>query len=172
VRASGGYCFKAIAPDQSKYDTCQEMLYSVSKDDLNSENWKKQVSPYSWAEAMGKEFYYSISTQGHYTGGFLDLYAIDLATGNNAWNKQWAEGFGMPVEIYPVLADSEDRAYFARGSTVLGYDLNQMLDIDPSHGLIFSGNASNQQCNHSGGALAPAGLYVPSLSQLNLISVP
>jgi hypothetical protein len=171
--AAGGYCFKeATSSYQPEYDTCEEMVYSVDSADFNSENWKKPIGPNYRAEAMGKEFYYSVRTPNHWSnGGYLDLYAIDLAEGNRVWSKNWTEG-GMPAMIYPVLADSEGRAYFARGSAALGYDLNQTLDSDPDHGLIFSGAAANPQCNDGGGALGPAGLYVPALNQLNLIPAP
>ena len=73
--------------------------------------------------------------------------------------------------MYPILADSEGRAYFAKGLTLLGYDLNQTLDSDPEHGLVFSGGASNVECNYNGGALGAAGLFVPALSRLSLVSM-
>ncbi|MFA6336951.1 MAG: lamin tail domain-containing protein [Candidatus Paceibacterota bacterium] len=164
----GGYCFKEIG-ENSENDICRPMVYSVSFSDLNSENWKKPISiSTDWIEPMGREIYYAKRTPSNLTGGFLDLYAVDLATGNNSWKKHWYGKWSMP-KMYPVLTDGQDRAYFAQESTVLGLDITQIFDEDPSNGLVFNASATDYSSNSNGGALGPAGLYIPALNQLSLI---
>lgn len=163
-----GYCFRVL--QDPEYDICREMVYSVDISDFNAENWKKPISAASdWIEPMGKEIYYAQRTPGNYAGAFLDLYAIDLATGNNSWTKHWYSQWGAPPKIYPLLIDSRNYAYFGHDSTVLGWDLNQILDSDPANGLIFSSQATHSSSNSSGAALSPAGLYVPASSKMNFI---
>jgi hypothetical protein len=164
-----GHCAKFSDPNGGpSYDGCESMVYSLRLEDLNAENWKKAISPSGWAEVMGTNFYFISTGSGMWGSGWLDLTAVDLASGDTVWSKQWSNNSG-PNAIYPLLADGQNRAYFAQSNKIFGYDLGQVLDSSPASGQIFSAAASHITSNTGGGSLGPGGLFAPAREKMNLI---
>jgi len=164
-----GHCGKLAASNGGPaYDGCESMIYSLSLEDLDSENWKKAINPSDWADVMGSNLYFTSRGSSMWGSGWLNLTAIDLSSGDTVWSKKWSNDYG-PNEIYPLLADGQNRAYFAQNDRVLGYDLGQVLDNSSASGQIFSAAASNATSNAGGGSLGPGGLFAPARERMSLI---
>jgi hypothetical protein len=166
---SNGHCGKLADPNGGEIrDLCESTAYSLDLEDLDQEDWKKNICVSNWAEVMGKNLYFIFRGSSWLGSGWQDLIAVDLASGNTLWTKRWANDYNLG-QVYALLADSQNHIYFAQGDKVLGYDLSQVLDSNPDSGLVFSAAASHITSNTSGGSLGGAGLFVPAREKISLI---
>ncbi|MFA5643783.1 MAG: lamin tail domain-containing protein [Candidatus Paceibacterota bacterium] len=163
-----GHCAKLVSPGdpESFRDGCESTVYSVSSNDLAVDNWKISAN-FDFGRVGGNKFYYNIRAPGMFGASFLDLVAIDLATGDRTWSKHWASSYTGPDPIYPLLSDSQGYAYFGQREMVLGYDMSQPPDSDPGGNLVFSANISSLAPKDKGAALGLGTLYLPNYDKLS-----
>ena len=107
------------------------IIYSMTSD-LNTINWEKDVLYRDPIGINKDEIYFSLSENWNTT-----IYAVNISDGVVKWTKEWL-GIGSPSpQVSKVVSTSQNRIYFIHHNLVLGYDINNITDTDPTHDLIY-----------------------------------
>ena len=171
LAVQNGYCAKLSNYLGEPYDGCQNMFYALNSQNLQGEpKWKKPdlLSPIA---LNAQEFYYQKGSSGAYNWHYLDLFAIDISTGNTNWTKHWGGQDSAPQPLSVPLIDNQNNVYFTQGGKIFGYSIIQILDNIPENGKILDSPGANYRACSSL-SLANGVLYLPAASQITALTFP